>query len=125
MLLRVDFRLLLRNSSIKKLESMSNGNATMTELVASEVSDLRYGYTDVVHSLHKNGAAYRPPRFFVWIKRARRLWHACLYDKTKTRLMAEASNRHLTLVQRCKIEARLSSGHSYRVIAVVLGVVAS
>ena len=39
--------------------------------------------------------------------------------------MAEASNRHLTLVQRCKIEARLSSGHSYRAIAVVLGVAAS
>ena len=39
--------------------------------------------------------------------------------------MAEASNRHLTLVERCKIEARLSSGHSYRAIAAVLGVAAA
>ncbi|MCY4128230.1 MAG: IS30 family transposase [Gammaproteobacteria bacterium] len=36
--------------------------------------------------------------------------------------MAEATNRHLTLVQRCKIEAYLSSGCSQRGIANRLGV---
>ena len=36
--------------------------------------------------------------------------------------MAEAINRHLTLVQRCKIEAYLSSGWSQRAIANRLGV---
>ena len=39
--------------------------------------------------------------------------------------MAEASNRHLTRVQRCKIEAHVSSGHSLRAIASDLGVAAS
>ena len=39
--------------------------------------------------------------------------------------MAEASNRHLTLVQRCKIEGFLSSGHSQRSIAGALGVAPS
>ena len=41
---------------------------------------------------------------------------------TKTCPMAEAINRHLTLVQRCKIEAYLSSGRSQRDIAQRLGV---
>ena len=36
--------------------------------------------------------------------------------------MAEARNRHLTLVQRCKIEGFLPSGHSQRSIARQLGV---
>ena len=39
--------------------------------------------------------------------------------------MAEAINRHLTLVQRCKIEGFLSSGHSQRSIARALGVAPS
>ncbi len=36
--------------------------------------------------------------------------------------MAEAINRLLTLVQRCKIDAYLSSGRSQRAIALRLGV---
>ena len=36
--------------------------------------------------------------------------------------MVEASNGHLTLLQRCKIEAYLSSGYSQRVISRQLGV---
>ena len=39
--------------------------------------------------------------------------------------MAEATNSHLTLVQRCKIEGFLSSGHSQRSIARELGVAPS
>ena len=39
--------------------------------------------------------------------------------------MAEATNPHLTLVQRCKIEGFLSSGHSQRAIARELGVAPS
>ena len=39
--------------------------------------------------------------------------------------MAEATNSHLTLVQRCKIEGILSSGHSRRSIARELGVASS
>ena len=36
--------------------------------------------------------------------------------------MAEAINRHLTLVQRCKIEAYLSSGRTQRAVAQLIGV---
>ena len=39
--------------------------------------------------------------------------------------MAEATNAHLTRVQRCKIEGFLSSGHSQRSIARQLGVASS
>ena len=55
------------------------------------------------------------------LKCARRLWHACLWYKTKACLIAEASNRHLTLVERCKIDALLSRGLSFRAIGRELG----
>ena len=56
------------------------------------------------------------------LKRARQLWHACVSDTTKT---CRGRCRHLTLVQRCKIEGYLSSGHSQRSIARELGVAPS
>ena len=45
-----------------------------------------------------------------------------LTTTTKTCSMAEAINRHLTLSQRCEIEAYLSSRRSQRAIAQRLGV---
>ena len=64
------------------------------------------------------------PVFASWLKRVRRLWHAYVCNN-KACLMAKAKYRHLTQVQRCKIEALLSSGNTQRAIARQLGVAPS